>query len=61
MQGRKIKNVKPDDVLFINANEHFDKGKRQNRLLPEHTEKIVSMHLFRKEKVYIPAVWIWLR
>jgi type I restriction enzyme M protein len=24
---------KPDDVLFINAVEHFEKGKRQNRLL----------------------------
>ena len=23
---------KPDDVLFINASEHFDKGKRQNYL-----------------------------
>jgi len=32
---------KPDDVLFINASDsdHFDKGKRQNRLLPEHIEK----------------------
>jgi type I restriction enzyme M protein len=25
---------KPDDVLFINAAEHFEKGKRQNHLLP---------------------------
>ena len=33
---------KPDDVLFINASEHFEKGKRQNRLLPEHIDKIVS-------------------
>jgi len=23
---------KPDDVLFINAAEHFEKGKRQNQL-----------------------------
>ena len=28
-----------DDVLFINASEHFEKGKRQNRLLPEHIQK----------------------
>jgi len=33
---------KPDDVLFINASEHFEKGKRQNHLLPEHIEKIVK-------------------
>lgn len=41
---------KPDDVLFINASEHFEKGKRQNRLLPEHIEKIVSTYQFRKEE-----------
>ncbi|MEY3758512.1 MAG: hypothetical protein RIR39_3, partial [Pseudomonadota bacterium] len=35
---------KPDDVLFINASEGFEKGKRQNRLLPEHIEKIVSTY-----------------
>jgi type I restriction enzyme M protein len=40
---------KPDDVLFINASEHFEKGKRQNQLLPEHIEKIVSTYQFRKE------------
>ena len=35
---------KPDDVLFINASEHFEKGKRQNRLLPEHIDKIVGTY-----------------
>ena len=40
---------KPDDVLFINAAEHFEKGKRQNRLLTEHIEKIVSTYQFRTE------------
>lgn len=40
---------KPDDVLFINASEHFDKGKRQNRLLPEHLDKIVETYKFRHE------------
>jgi type I restriction enzyme M protein len=39
---------KPDDVLFINAVEHFEKGKRQNKLLPEHIEKIISTYQFRK-------------
>lgn len=41
---------KPDDVLFINASEHFEKGKRQNRLSEEHIEKIVSTYQFRKEE-----------
>ena len=29
---------KPDDVLFINAAEHFVKGKRQNQLTEEHID-----------------------
>ncbi|MBI5556379.1 MAG: type I restriction-modification system subunit M, partial [Deltaproteobacteria bacterium] len=41
---------KPDDVLFINASEHFEKGKRQNRLLPEHIDKIIGTYQFRKEE-----------
>ncbi|MFM9975596.1 MAG: type I restriction-modification system subunit M, partial [Beijerinckiaceae bacterium] len=41
---------KPDDVLFINAAEHFDKGKRQNNLTDDHIEKIVSTYQFRKEE-----------
>ncbi len=41
---------KPDDVLFINAAEHFEKGKRQNHLLDEHIEKIVSTYQFRREE-----------
>ena len=41
---------KPDDVLFINAAEHFEKGKRQNQLLPEHIAKIVDTYQFRKEE-----------
>ncbi len=40
---------KPDDVLFINASEHFEKGKRQNQLTPEHIERIVSTYQFRTE------------
>ncbi|MBV6290452.1 type I restriction-modification system subunit M [Pseudomonas aegrilactucae] len=40
---------KPDDVLFINAAEYFDKGK-QNQLLPEHIEKIINTYQFRKEE-----------
>ncbi len=40
---------KPDDVLFINASEYFEKGKRQNVLLPEHIDRIVETYQFRKE------------
>jgi type I restriction system adenine methylase (hsdM) len=39
-----------DDVLFINAAEQFEKGKRQNRLEDEHIEKIVSTYQFRREE-----------
>ena len=39
----------PDDVLFINASEYFEKGKKQNRLLPEHIEKIIDTYQYRKE------------
>jgi type I restriction enzyme M protein len=41
---------KNDDVLFINASEHFEKGKRQNRLLKEHIDKIIESYQFRKEQ-----------
>lgn len=47
---------KPDDVLFINAAEHFTKGKRQNQLgdgsngTPDHIGKIIETYQFRKEE-----------
>ena len=47
---------KPDDVLFINAAEHFEKGKRQNRLRdgkdgePNDIQKIVETYQYRKEE-----------
>ena len=41
---------KPDDVLFINASEHFEKGKRQNRLRDEDIEKILETYQFRKDE-----------
>ncbi len=41
---------KSDDVLFINASEYFDRGKRQNQLLPEHIDKIVETYQYRKEE-----------
>ena len=41
---------KPDDVLFINAAEHFAKGKRQNQLTDEHIAKIIQTYQFREEE-----------
>ena len=41
---------KPDDVLFINASDHFEKKRRQNLLLPEHIDKIIDIYQFRKEE-----------
>ena len=40
-----------DDVLFINASEHFEKGKRQNLLSDKHIEKVIQTYQFRKEEV----------
>lgn len=41
---------KYDDVLFINASgdDNFVKDKRQNRLLPEHINKIIDTYQYRK-------------
>jgi len=41
---------KPDDVLFINAAEEYDKGKRQNVLQPEHIDQIIDTYRLRKEE-----------
>ncbi len=41
---------KADDVLIINASEHFEKGKRQNVLLPEHIDKIIDTYQNRREE-----------
>jgi type I restriction enzyme M protein len=41
---------KSDDVLFINAAECYEKGKKQNVLLPEHIDKIVETYRTRAEE-----------
>lgn len=41
---------RPDDVLFINASEQFEKGKRQNHLTEDHIEKIVAAYRNRSEE-----------
>lgn len=38
-----------NDVLIINSSEYFEKGKRQNKLLPEHIDKIIDTYQYRKE------------
>ena len=40
----------PEDVLFIDASQHFDKVKTQNILREEHIEKIVSTYRNRLEE-----------
>lgn len=41
---------KPNDVLFINAVEQFENGKRQNQLTPEQVAKIVETYQHRTEE-----------
>lgn len=41
--------TRADDVLFINAAEQYEKGKRQNQLLPEHIERILDTYRYRTE------------
>lgn len=40
----------PDDILFIDASKHFEKGKNQNRLRPEDVDKIIATLQERKEE-----------
>jgi len=53
---------KEDDVLFINASEHFEKGKRQNSLNKDNIKSIVETYKYRQEterysrKVYMDEI-----
>jgi len=38
-------------VLFINAAEHFEKGKRQNQLTDAHIEKIIETYQKRPKQI----------
>jgi type I restriction enzyme M protein len=40
----------PEDVLFIDASQHFDKVKTQNVLRDEHIDKIISTYRGRLEE-----------
>ncbi len=42
---------KHDDVLFINAAEHYKAGKRQNTIEEEHINKIIETYQYRPENV----------
>ena len=37
----------PDNILFVDASQHFDKVKTQNIMRPEHIEKIVAAYKAR--------------
>lgn len=39
----------PENVLFIDASKHFEKGKNQNRLRPTDIDKIIDTYTNRKE------------
>jgi type I restriction enzyme M protein len=41
---------KSDDVLFINASEHFEKSKRQNQLTEAHISKIIATYQNRNDE-----------
>lgn len=43
------KNRQTKDVLFIDASREFEKAKNQNRLKPEHIEKIVETYKNRED------------
>lgn len=40
----------PDDILFIDASQHFDKAKTQNVMRPEHIKKIIKAYRERKSE-----------
>ncbi|MFN8308422.1 MAG: type I restriction-modification system subunit M [Chitinophagales bacterium] len=40
-----------DDVLFINAAEQFEKGKKQNILKREHIDQIIQTYMHRPESI----------
>ncbi len=43
------KRTSHDNVLFIDASECYEKGRRKNNLLPEHIDRIVDTYQFRRE------------
>ena len=42
---------KPNDVLFINASEQYDKGKRQNVITDDHIKKIIDTYTERPKEI----------
>ncbi len=46
----------PNDILFIDASQHFDKVKTQNILRPTHIQKIVDTYLARTDEHKYSAV-----
>lgn len=54
---------KPDDILFINAAEHFDKGKRQNQISSDHIKKLLMLtsSAKRSHATHVASAWKRLR
>ncbi|OGL30845.1 type I restriction-modification system subunit M [Candidatus Saccharibacteria bacterium RIFCSPHIGHO2_12_FULL_41_12] len=40
----------PNDILFIDSSQHFEKGKNQNRLRPSDIDKIIETYSRRKSE-----------
>ena len=53
-----LKSEKPDDVFFINAAEHYEKGKRQNQLRPSTwTKSSTPTNTARKKSAPAGSRW----
>jgi type I restriction enzyme M protein len=48
-KARSLSGVENKEILFIDASKEFEDGKKQNKLLPEHIDKIVSTYRNWKE------------
>jgi type I restriction enzyme M protein len=45
-----------ENILFVDASKHFEKVKTQNKLLPEHIEKVVAAYLARADEAKFSRV-----
>ncbi|MDD2814970.1 MAG: type I restriction-modification system subunit M [Thiotrichaceae bacterium] len=45
-----------ENILFVDASKHFEKVKTQNKLLPEHIEKVVAAYVARSDEAKFSRV-----
>lgn len=45
-----------ENILFVDASKHFEKVKTQNKLLPEHIEKVVAAYVARADEAKFSRV-----